>query len=311
MNFQQIILKLTEYWADYGCVITQPTDIEVGAGTFAPATILRALGPEPWKAAYVAPSRRPTDGRYGDNPNRMQFYYQYQVVVKPAPEDSQDIYLKSLEAIGIDLKAHDVRFVEDDWESPTLGASGLGWEVWLDGTEVSQYTYFQQCGSIALDPITLELTYGLERLATFVQGVDSVFDLEWAPGFSYGEIHKETEFQGSTYNFEVADTEMLFELFKLFNGEFENLFERFKKRDKEATPESEDWRDVKKDNLVYPAYEFVMKCSHVFNILDARGAISVQERAAYIGKIRNMARAAANMYLQHRKDLGFPLLKDN
>ncbi|MHC4660710.1 MAG: glycine--tRNA ligase subunit alpha [Planctomycetota bacterium] len=309
MNFQQIILNLQQYWAKYGCVIMQPTDIEVGAGTFAPATVLRALGPEPWKAAYVAPSRRPTDGRYGDNPNRMQFYYQYQVVVKPAPEDSQDIYLKSLEAIGIDVKKHDVRFVEDDWESPTLGASGLGWEVWLDGTEVSQYTYFQQCGSIALDPITLELTYGLERLAMFVQEVDSVFDLEWAPGISYGDIHKETEFQGSTYGFEVADTEMLFELFKMFAGEFEKLHERFKKRDKKAAPESENWRDVKKDNLVYPAYEYVMKCSHVFNLLDARGAISVQERAAYIGRIRKMARGAANMFLQHREDLGYPLLK--
>jgi glycyl-tRNA synthetase alpha chain len=280
-TFQEIILTLQDYWAEYGCVIVQPTDVEVGAGTFNPNTFLRVLGPEPWKAAYVEPSRRPTDGRYGENPNRMQFYYQFQVVVKPAPVDSQAIYLDSLRRLGIDLVAHDCRFVEDDWESPTLGATGLGWEVWLDGMEVSQYTYFQQVGGIRLDPITLELTYGLERLAMFIQGVDSVFDLVWAPGVTYSEMHKETERQWSTYNFEKADAELLTRHFNDFENEAKRLIE---------------------ENLVYPAYDFVMKCSHAFNTLQATGMISVAQRQDYILRIRRLASKVARAYVEMRKE---------
>ncbi len=288
MTFQEIILKLQKYWADYGCVLLQPYDIEVGAGTFNPATFLKSLGPEPWKTAYVEPSRRPTDGRYGANPNRLQHYYQFQVVIKPAPDDAQDIYLNSLRYLGIDLVSHDVRFVEDDWESPTLGATGLGWEVWLDGMEVTQFTYFQQVGSIELDTISLELTYGLERIAMFIQQKDSVFDLEWVNGCTYGDIHRQDEVQFSIYNFDTADTALLFQLFDQYEKEC-NL--------------------VLKKGLVLPAYDYVLKCSHTFNMLDARKAIGVTQRTGYIARVRNMARGCAEGYLKMREGLGWPLLK--
>ncbi len=289
MTFQEIILKLQNYWANYGCVIWQPYDIEKGAGTFNPATFLRALGPEPWKCAYVEPSRRPTDGRYGENPNRLQHYYQFQVIIKPSPDDAQEIYLNSLRFLGVDLVKHDVRFVEDDWESPTLGATGLGWEVWLDGMEVTQYTYFQQVGGFELNPITLELTYGLERIAMFIQGKESVFDLEWAKGYTYGDIHKQDEVQFSTYNFKVADTAMLFQLFDMHEKECQRLL---------------------KEDLVLPAYDCVLKCSHAFNMLDARGAIGVTQRTGYIGRVRNLARRCAEGYVKLRESLNWPLLKD-
>ena len=289
MTFQEIILKLQNYWADYGCVIWQPYDLEKGAGTFNPATFLRALGPEPWKCAYVEPSRRPADGRYGENPNRLQHYYQFQVIIKPAPDDSQDIYLNSLRFLGIDLVKHDVRFVEDDWESPTLGATGLGWEVWLDGMEATQFTYFQQAGGLELNPITLELTYGLERIAMFIQAKESVFDLEWVKGYTYGDIHRQDEVQFSTYNFKVADTAMLFQLFDTYEKECQKLL---------------------KEDLVLPAYDYVLKCSHTFNLLDARGAIGVTQRTGYIGRVRNLARRCAENYVQLREALHWPLLKD-
>ncbi|MBE7445925.1 MAG: glycine--tRNA ligase subunit alpha [Planctomycetia bacterium] len=288
MTFQEIILKLQNYWANYGCVLWQPYDIEKGAGTFNPATFLRALGPEPWRCAYVEPSRRPTDGRYGENPNRLQHYYQFQVIIKPAPDDAQDIYLNSLRFLGIDLVKHDVRFVEDDWESPTLGATGLGWEVWLDGMEVTQFTYFQQVGGYELEPITLELTYGLERIAMFIQGKESVFDLEWVKGYTYGDIHKQDEVQFSTYNFKVADTAMLFQFFDAYEKECQRLL---------------------KEDLVLPAYDYVLKCSHTFNMLDARGAIGVTQRTGYIGRIRSLARRCAENYIQVREALHWPLLK--
>ncbi|HJW85350.1 MAG TPA: glycine--tRNA ligase subunit alpha [Candidatus Brocadiaceae bacterium] len=289
MTFQEIILKLQNYWADYGCVLWQPYDMEKGAGTFNPATFLRSLGPEPWKCAYVEPSRRPTDGRYGENPNRLQHYYQFQAIIKPAPDDAQDIYLNSLRMLGIDLVKHDVRFVEDDWESPTLGATGLGWEVWLDGMEVTQFTYFQQVGGIELEPITLELTYGLERIAMFIQKKESVYDLEWVKGCTYGDIHKQDEIQFSTYNFKVADTAMLFQLFDMYEKEC---------------------RRALKEDLVLPAYDFVLKCSHSFNMLDARGAIGVTQRTGYIGRVRNLARSCAESYIKLREALQWPLLKD-
>ena len=288
-TFQDIILSLSRYWADYGCAMMQPYDIETGAGTFNPATTLRCLGPEPWKAAYVEPSRRPTDGRYGDNPNRLQHYYQYQVLIKPSPDDAQDIYLDSLKFIGIDLVEHDVRFVEDDWESPTLGATGLGWEVWLDGMEVTQYTYFQQVGGLELDPISLELTYGLERIAMFIQKCASVFDLVWAPGLTYRDVHHEDEVQFSKYNFELADTQLHVRLFDDFEKECVRLIEA---------------------DLVLPAYDYVLKCSHAFNVLDARGAIGVAERANYIARVRRLARAVAQAYVAQREAMGFPLIKD-
>ncbi|MEK7289720.1 MAG: glycine--tRNA ligase subunit alpha, partial [Planctomycetota bacterium] len=289
MTFQEIILKLQNYWADYGCVLWQPYDMEKGAGTFNPATFLRSLGPEPWKCAYVEPSRRPTDGRYGENPNRLQHYYQFQAIIKPAPDDAQDIYLNSLRMLGIDLVKHDVRFVEDDWESPTLGATGLGWEVWLDGMEVTQFTYFQQVGGIELEPITLELTYGLERIAMFIQKKESVYDLEWVKGCTYGDVHKQDEIQFSTYNFKVADTAMLFQLFDMYEKEC---------------------RRALKEDLVLPAYDFVLKCSHSFNMLDARGAIGVTQRTGYIGRVRNLARSCAESYIKLRESLQWPLLKD-
>ena len=282
-------MKLQQYWADYGCVIWQPYDIEKGAGTFNPATFLRALGPEPWKCAYVEPSRRPTDGRYGENPNRLQHYYQFQVVIKPSPDNSQDIYLNSLRFLGIDLVKHDVRFVEDDWESPTLGATGLGWEVWLDGMEVTQFTYFQQVGGIELEPITVELTYGLERIAMFIQKKESVFDLEWVEGYTYGDVHKQDEVQFSTYNFKVADTAMLFQIFEMYEKECQRLI---------------------KEDLVLPAYDYVLKCSHAFNMLDARGAIGVTQRTGYIARVRNLAKRCAESYVKMRGALGWPLLKN-
>ena len=288
MTFQEIILKLQNYWANYGCVIWQPYDTEKGAGTFNPATFLRALGPEPWKCAYVEPSRRPTDGRYGENPNRLQHYYQFQVIIKPAPDDAQDIYLNSLRFLGIDLVKHDVRFVEDDWESPTLGATGLGWEVWLDGMEVTQFTYFQQVGGFELEPITLELTYGLERIAMFIQEKESVFDLEWVKGYTYGDIHKQDEVQFSTYNFKVADTTMFFQFFDAYEKECQRLL---------------------KEGLVLPAYDYVLKCSHAFNMLDARGAIGVTQRTGYIGRVRSLARRCAESYVRLREALHWPLLK--
>ncbi len=289
MNFQQIIQELNRYWGDeHGCLIAQPYDVEKGAGTFNPNTFLRALGPEPWKAAYVEPCRRPTDGRYGENPNRLQHYYQYQVIVKPSPDDAQDLYLNSLRRLGVDLVAHDVRFVEDDWESPTLGASGLGWEVWLDGMEVTQYTYFQKFANLELEPICLELTYGLERIAMFLQHKSSVFDLEWAPGITYGEVHLQDEIQYSKHNFEVADTAMLSMLFDTYEKECKRLVEA---------------------GLTLPAVDYVMKCSHAFNLLDARRAIAVAQRAAYIGRVRGLARLCAEGYLKLRESLGHPLLK--
>ncbi len=290
MYFQDVILELNKFWARKGCVVVQPYDLEVGAGTFHPATLLKALGPEPWDVAYVQPSRRPTDGRYGDNPNRLQHYYQYQVILKPSPFDVQKQYLQSLRVLGIDPLDHDIRFVEDDWESPTLGASGLGWEVWLDGMEITQFTYFQMAGSIELHPICVELTYGLERIAMYLQGVDNVYDLQWNAKIKYGDVHHRQEVEQSTYNFEKADVPALFDLFKKY--------------------EAESMRMIK-DALVLPAYECCLKCSHTFNLLDARGAISVTERTGYIARIRNLARGSAEAYLKQREDMGYPLLNKN
>ncbi len=287
MDFQEIIARLNRFWADQGCVVQQPYDMEVGAGTFHPATLLRSLGPEPWRTAYVQPSRRPTDGRYGENPNRLQHYYQYQVILKPSPGDVQDLYLASLEEFGLDLLEHDVRFVEDDWESPTLGASGLGWEVWLDGMEITQFTYFQQCGSQELHPITVEITYGLERIAMYLQGVDSVYDIRWNREITYGQIFHQAEVEFSRFNFELASVEVLLGLFDTFEGEAHRLLEA---------------------NCILPAYDYCLKCSHTFNLLDARKAISVAERTRYIGRIRNIARKVAVQYIAQRRDMGFPLL---
>ena len=289
LSFQGVILELQRYWAAQGCVILQPLDLEVGAGTFHPATALRALGPQPWKAAYVQPSRRPTDGRYGENPNRLQHYYQLQVILKPAPADSQDLYLNSLAAIGIDASRHDIRFVEDDWESPTLGAWGLGWEVWLDGMEVSQFTYFQQVGGIECDPVSTELTYGLERLAMYVQGVESVYDLDFngvegVGRISYGDVFLRAEREFSAYNFERADTELLFRHFAEAEKECKALL-------------GEGDAGANRRKLALPAYDQCLKSSHLFNLLDARGVISVTERAAYIGRVRALARACCEAWL--------------
>jgi glycyl-tRNA synthetase alpha chain len=286
--FQDLILKLQSYWAKRGCAILQPYDMEMGAGTFHTATFLRAIGPEPWNAAYVQPSRRPKDGRYGENPNRLQHYYQFQVVLKPSPDNIQDLYLGSLVAIGIDTTRHDIRFVEDDWESPTLGAWGLGWEVWLDGMEVTQFTYFQEVGSLPCKPVLGEITYGLERLAMYLQGVENVFDLTWVPGVSYGDVYHQNEVEQSKYNFEHSNVNWLFQQFNDYEAEARRLMEL---------------------NLPLPAYEMVMKCSHAFNLLDARGAISVTERAAYIARVRALARTVAQNYYESRERLGFPMLK--
>ena len=285
-DFQSLILKLQAYWAGHGCVILQPYDMEVGAGTFHPATALRVLGPETWNAAYVQPSRRPTDGRYGDNPNRLQHYYQFQVILKPSPDDVQKVYLKSLTELGIDPKLHDIRFVEDDWESPTLGASGLGWEVWCDGMEITQFTYFQQVGGIECDPVSVELTYGLERLAMYIQGVENVYDLDWdgvdkkKGGKTYGDVFLRAEKEFSAYNFEVADTDMLKRHF--------------------SDAEQECQRALAA-GLALPAYDQCLKASHLFNLLDARGAVSVTERAAYIGRVRALAKGSAEAWLNSKK----------
>ncbi|SFV84230.1 Glycyl-tRNA synthetase alpha chain [hydrothermal vent metagenome] len=287
-SFQNLILKLQSFWASKGCTLLQPFDMEMGAGTFHPATFLRAIGPEPWKAAYVQPSRRPTDGRYGKNPNRLGHYYQFQVLLKPSPKDIQDLYLESLTEIGIDLTMHDVRFVEDNWESPTLGAWGLGWEIWLNGMEVSQFTYFQQIGGLPCKPVAGELTYGLERLAMYLQGVDSVFDLVWVEGVSYGDVFHQNEVEQSKYNFEIADTEVLFRQFDEAEAMNEKLIE---------------------ESLPYPAYEQVMKASHFFNLLDARHAISVTDRARFIRRVRAMSQKVAQAYYDSREALGFPMLE--
>jgi glycyl-tRNA synthetase alpha chain len=286
LSFQQLILSLNEYWDKRGCVLLQPYDMEMGAGTFHTATFLRAIGPEPWNAAYVQPSRRPKDGRYGDNPNRLQHFYQYQVSLKPSPPDIQDMYLDSLKNLGINPQQHDIRFVEDDWESPTLGAWGLGWEVWLDGMEITQFTYFQEVGSLPCKPVLGEITYGLERLAMYLQGKDSIFDLVWTPGVTYGDVYHQNEVEQSRYNFELSNVEFLFDLFKNFEREAKRLIEA---------------------QCVLPAYEMVLKASHTFNLLDARGAISVTERAAYIGRVRALARAVAQAYYESRERLGFPM----
>lgn len=288
MTFQDLIMTLQRYWAAQGCVVQQPYDSQMGAGTFHPATFLRVLDDNNWRTAYVQPCRRPTDGRYGENPNRLQHYYQFQVILKPAPEDILDLYLGSLREIGIDTEVHDIRFVEDDWESPTLGAWGLGWEVWLNGMEITQFTYFQQAGGIDLKPVSGEITYGIERIAMYIQGVDNVYDLEWVQGIKYGDIHHQTEVEYSHYNFEEADTDMLFQLFHMYEKECIRLAEK---------------------ELVFPAYDFVLKGSHAFNLLDARSAISVTERAGYIGRVRNLARICAEGYVKQREKLGFPLIK--
>lgn len=288
MTFQDLILKLQNFWAERGCIIGQPYDIEVGAGTSNPHTFLRVLGPEPWNVAYVEPSRRPTDGRYGENPNRLQHYYQFQVILKPAPLNIQDIYLDSLKAIGIDPLEHDIRFVEDDWESPTLGAWGLGWEVWLDGMEITQFTYFQQAGGIDLKPISGEITYGIERIAMYLQGVDNVYDLKWNEKITYGDVHFKGEVEWSHYNFEIADIDALFKMFELYEKESLRLIEL---------------------GLVLPAYDYCLKCSHTFNLLDARNAISVAERAGLISRIRVLAKGCAEIYLKQREEMGYPLLK--
>ena len=285
-TFQEVVLALENYWAREGCALQQPYDVEKGAGTMNPATFLRALGPEPWRVAYVEPSRRPTDGRYGDNPNRLYQHHQYQVILKPSPDDIQDKYLRSLAFIGIDPAAHDIRFVEDNWEAPTLGAWGLGWEVWLDGLEITQFTYFQQVGGYDCRSVAVELTYGLERLVSYIQGVDNVYSIRWAEGLTYGDIFKKAEFEHSKYSFESADTAMLFGLFETY--------------EKEA-------RRLASDGLVLPCYDYVLKCSHAFNILEARGAISVTERTSYLLRVRNLARAVAKVYLEQREAEGYPL----
>ena len=288
MTLQELILALERFWNEKGCIIQQPYDIEVGAGTFNPATFLRVLGPEPWNAAYVEPSRRPADGRYGENPNRLQHYYQYQVIMKPSPLEIQEIYLDSLRSFGIDPLAHDIRFVEDDWESPTLGAWGLGWEVWLDGMEITQFTYFQQAGGIDLKPVSVEITYGVERIAMYLQGVENVFDLTWTDGIRYGDIHHQGEVEFSRYNFEEADVGMLLQLFGMYEAESKKLLQK---------------------GLVLPAYDYCLKCSHAFNLLEARGAISVTERMGFILRVRDLARGCAERYLRQREEMGFPLMR--
>lgn len=289
MNFQDLILALNRFWGAQGCIIQQPYDMEKGAGTMNPATALRALGPEPWRVAYVEPSRRPTDGRYGENPNRLQHYYQYQVVLKPSPDNIVELYLESLKALGIDSDEHDIRLVEDNWESANLGAWGLGWEVWLDGMEITQFTYFQQFGGIDCKPVAGELTYGIERIAMYIQKVDSVFDVEWVDCITYGDVHHQGEVEHSTYNFEVADTSMLFNLYDMYEGEARRCLAK---------------------QLVLPAYDYILKCSHTFNLLDARNAISVAERQNYIGRVRSLARQVSEAYVEQRRTLGYPLIKD-
>lgn len=286
---QDIILTLQHYWSEQGCMLMEAYDTEKGAGTMSPYTFLRAIGPEPWNAAYVEPSRRPADGRYGENPNRLYQHHQFQVVMKPSPENIQELYLGSLKALGIEPLEHDIRFVEDNWENPSMGCAGVGWEVWLDGMEITQFTYFQQVGGLEVSPVTSEVTYGLERLASYIQNVDSVFDLEWGHGVKYGEIFKEPEYENSKYSFEESNQETLLHLFDDY--------------EKEAKAQI-------KNGLVHPAYDYILKCSHTFNLLDARGAVSVTERAGYLARIRNMAKSVAKAFVQEREELGFPLLKD-
>jgi glycyl-tRNA synthetase alpha chain len=288
MTFQAMILELQKFWNSKGCAISNPYDIETGAGTFNPNTFLMSLGPEPWNIAYVEPSRRPKDGRYGENPNRVYQHHQFQVIMKPSPENIQEMYLESLKVLGIDPLKHDIRFVEDDWESPTLGAWGLGWEVWLDGMEITQFTYFQQVGGVELDVIPVEITYGLERLALYIQGKESLYDLEWTEGVKYGDMRYQSEYEFSKYSFEIADLDYHFKWFDMYEKEANRALEV---------------------NLVYPAYDYVLKCSHTFNVLDSRGAISVTERQSYILRVRDLAKKCAESFVQTRKDLGYPLLK--
>ncbi|TVQ07293.1 MAG: glycine--tRNA ligase subunit alpha [Leptolyngbya sp. DLM2.Bin27] len=287
MHFQSVIATLNDFWAKQGCVIMQPYDTEKGAGTKSPHTFLRALGPEPWAVAYAEPCRRPADGRYGENPNRYQHYFQYQVLIKPSPHDIQEIYIESLRALGIKPEDHDIRFVEDNWEDAAVGAWGVGWEVWLDGMEVTQFTYFQQCGGIDCRPVSIELTYGLERLTMYLQEVDAIAKIRWNDQLTYGDIYMQAEVENSTYNFEASNPELLFTLFDLYQQEAEQLMDR---------------------GLVLPSYDFVLKCSHTFNLLDARGVISVTERTRYIRQVRGLARRVAQLYLEQREKLGFPLL---
>lgn len=288
MNFQEMILTLQNYWSKQKCILVQPYDVEKGAGTMNPMTFLRSIGPEPWNVAYVEPSRRPADGRYGENPNRLYQHHQFQVIMKPSPDNIQEIYLESLKELGIDPLKHDIRFVEDNWENPALGAWGLGWEVWLDGMEVTQFTYFQQIGGLDASPVSVEITYGLERLASYIQDKENVYDLEWIDGFTYGDVFKQPEYEHSKYTFEVSDSKMLFQLYNMFEQEAKRAIE---------------------EQLVFPAYDYVLKCSHTFNLLDARGAISVTERTGYLARVRNLARACAQAYYNEREKLGFPLLK--
>lgn len=289
LSVQDIILTLQQFWAEQGCMLMQSYDTEKGAGTMSPYTFLRAIGPVPWNVAYVEPSRRPADGRYGENPNRLYQHHQFQVLMKPSPQNIQELYLQSLQRLGIVATEHDIRFVEDNWENPSMGCAGVGWEVWLDGMEVTQFTYFQQVGGLEVNPVAVEVTYGLERLSSYIQDVNSVFDLEWADGVLYGDIFKEPEFEHSTYSFDESDQEMLLQQFDTFEKEAKRLLEL---------------------NLVHPAYDYILKCSHTFNLLDARGAVSVTERAGYLSRIRNMARKVARVFVAERKKLGFPLIKD-
>ena len=287
MNFQNMILSLQTFWSRQNCVLVQPYDIEKGAGTMNPMTFLRSIGPEPWHVAYVEPSRRPTDGRYGENPNRLYQHHQFQVLMKPSPDHIQELYLDSLRELGIDPRQHDIRFVEDNWESPTLGAAGLGWEVWLDGMEVTQFTYFQQVGGLEAKPVSVEITYGLERLASYLQEKENVYELEWVDGVRYGDVFLQPEYEHSKYSFEISDSKTLIQLFNVYEQEAKRALE---------------------EQLVFPAYDYVLKCSHTFNLLDARGAISVTERTGYIGRVRHLARQCAQAYYAERERLGFPLL---
>ena len=289
MNFQSVIATLNDFWAKQGCVVMQPYDTEKGAGTKSPHTFLRAIGPEPWSVAYVEPCRRPADGRYGENPNRNQHYFQYQVLIKPSPSNIQELYLESLRSIGIMPEDHDVRFVEDNWEDAAVGAWGVGWEVWLDGMEVTQFTYFQQCGGLDCNPVSIEITYGIERLTMYLQEVDAIAKIQWNDTLTYGDIYMQGEIENSTYNFEASSSELLFKLFELYRQEAEQLMEK---------------------ELVLPSYDYVLKCSHTFNLLDARGVISVTERTRYIRQVRDLARKVAQLYLEQREKLGFPLLAE-
>ncbi len=288
MTIQEIILTLQKHWSDQNCILIQAYDVEKGAGTMSPMTLLRSLGPEPWNVAYVEPSRRPADGRYGQNPNRLYQHHQFQVIMKPSPDNIQDLYLESLKALGINPLEHDIRFVEDNWENPTLGAAGLGWEVWLDGMEITQFTYFQQIGGLEASPVSVELTYGIERLASFIQDKENVFELEWTNGVTVNDIFFQPEYEHSTYTFEESDTDMLFQLFAMYEKEAGATMEK---------------------GLVFPAYDYVLKCSHTFNLLDAKGVISVTERTGYISRIRNLAKNISKSYVQERERLGFPMLK--